>query len=35
MVGGVVSLTVTIAVHWLDAPVLSVTVRVTNVSPNG
>ncbi len=32
--GGVVSRTVTIAVHWLDAPLLSVTVKVTRVLPS-
>ena len=32
--GGVVSTTVTLAAHVLDAPLLSVTVSVTDVSPN-
>ena len=32
--GGVVSTTVTVAMHVLDAPLLSVTVSVTDVSPN-
>jgi hypothetical protein len=33
IVGGVLSTTVTVALHWLEAPLLSVTVRTTAVVP--
>ena len=34
IIGGVLSTTITVAVHWLEAPKLSVTVNVTLVEPS-